>query len=173
MTTEPADGPATMRAWRTHQYGPPLEALQLDHVALPVPGPGDVRVRVQAIPLNLNDLERITGGQMMVEPERPYAPGMEVFGIVEACGQGVEPDEWIGKRVAAMPMQAHGGYAEHAVCNAVSAFEVPDSIPLPGAAAWMRTVSSGWSAAPTWCSTTWARPCSMHRSRRRRTTGAT
>lgn len=125
----------TMRAWRTHEYGPPLEALQLDEVEVPDPGPGQVRVRVQAIPLNLNDLERITGGNMLVEPERPYAPGMEVFGIVEACGQGVDPGEWVGKRVAAMPMQAHGGYAEHAVCNAVSAFEVPDSIPLPGAAA--------------------------------------
>jgi NADPH2:quinone reductase len=125
----------TMRAWRTHEYGPPLEALQLDEVPIPEPGPGQVRVRVQAIPLNLNDLERITGGQMMVEPERPYAPGMEVFGLVEACGDGLDADEWIGRRVAAMPLQAHGGYAEHAVCNAVSAFEVPASIPLPGAAA--------------------------------------
>ncbi|MCU1370669.1 MAG: alcohol dehydrogenase [Ilumatobacteraceae bacterium] len=125
----------TMRAWRTHEYGPPLEALQLDEVEVPEPGPGQVRVRVQAIPLNLNDLERISGGPMMVEPERPYAPGMEVFGIVEACGSGVDEREWIGRRVAAMPLQAHGGYAEHAVCNAVSAFEVPASIPLPGAAA--------------------------------------
>lgn len=125
----------TMRAWRTHAYGPPLQALQLDEVEVPEPGPGQVRVRVQAIPLNLNDLERITGGNMLVEPELPYSPGMEVFGIVEACGHGVEPDEWVGRRVAAMPAQAHGGWAEHAVCNAVSAFDVPGSIPLPGAAA--------------------------------------
>jgi NADPH2:quinone reductase len=124
-----------MRAWRTHAYGPPLEALQLDEVPVPEPGPGQVRVRVQAIPLNLNDLERITGGTMLVEPELPYSPGMEVFGIVEACGDGVDPREWIGRRVAAMPLQAHGGYAERAVCNVVSAFEVPASIPLPGAAA--------------------------------------
>jgi NADPH2:quinone reductase len=124
-----------MRAWRTHEYGPPLEALQLDVVPVPEPGPGQVLVRVQAIPLNLNDLERITGGQMMVEPERPYSPGMEVFGIVEGCGHGVDPGEWIGRRVAAMPMQAHGGYAEYAVGNAVSAFAVPDRIGLPDAAA--------------------------------------
>lgn len=127
--------PATMRAWRTHEYGPPLEALQLDTVAVPEPGPGTVRVRVQAIPLNLNDLERITGGTMMVEPERPYSPGMEVFGIVDAVGDGVDGATWLGRRVAAMPLQAHGGYAEYAVCNAVSAFEIPDAIPLPGAAA--------------------------------------
>ncbi|MGN6694802.1 MAG: quinone oxidoreductase family protein [Aquihabitans sp.] len=126
---------STMRAWRTHRYGPPLEALQLDQVEVPEPGPGQVRVRVQAIPLNLNDLERITGGPMLVEPELPSSPGMEVFGIVEAVGLGLDETEWIGKRVAAMPLQAHGGWAEHALCNAVSAYEVPDTIPLPGAAA--------------------------------------
>lgn len=135
MSDDRAAVPATMRAWRTHVYGPPLEALQLDTVDVPSPGPGQVLVRVQAVPLNLNDLERITGGTMMVEPELPYSPGMEVFGLVEACGEGIDPDAWLGRRVAAMPLQAHGGYAEHAVCNAVSAFEVPASIPLPGAAA--------------------------------------
>ena len=55
--------PGTMRAWRTHEYGPrPTEVLQLDTVPIPEPQAGEVRVRVQAIPLNLNDLERITGG---------------------------------------------------------------------------------------------------------------
>lgn len=135
MSDDRPAAPATMRAWRTHAYGPPLEALQLDTVEVPQPGPGQVLVRVQAIPLNLNDLERIQGGNMMVEPELPYSPGMEVFGVVEACGKGVPADEWLGRRVAAMPMQAHGGYAERAVCNAASAFEIPESIPLPGAAA--------------------------------------
>ena len=125
--------PATMRAWRTHAYGPPLEALQLDVVPVPMPDAGEVRVRVQAIPLNLNDLERITGGNMMVEPELPYSPGMEVMGVVEACGDGTEA--WLGQRVVAVPKGANGGYAEYAVCPAVSTFAMPDSIPLPDAAA--------------------------------------
>src|SRR5882724_8172144 len=123
----------TMRAWRTHRYGPPLEVLALDRVPVPAPGPGELRVRVQAIPLNLNDLERITGGNMMVRPELPYSPGMEVMGIVDACGDGV--DEWQDRRVVAMPKGATGGFAEYAICPAVSAFEMPDSIPLPDAAA--------------------------------------
>src|SRR3954468_12153565 len=122
-----------MRAWRTHEYGPPLDALQLDEVDVPQPGPGEVRVKVQAIPLNLNDLERITGGNMMVEPELPYSPGMEVMGVVDACGEGT--DAWLGRRVVAMPKGANGGYAEYAVCPAVSTFEMPDAIPLPDAAA--------------------------------------
>jgi len=122
-----------MRAWRTHQYGRPRDVLRLDEVPVPAPGPGELRVRVQAIPLNLNDLERITGGNMMVRPELPYSPGMEVMGVVDACGTGVE--DWQGRRVVAMPKQAHGGFAEYAICPVVSAFDMPESIPLPDAAA--------------------------------------
>ena len=87
----------TMRAWRTHEYGRPTEVLRLDTVPVPSPEAGELRVRVQAIPFNLNDLERITGGNMMVRPELPYSPGMEVMGIVDACGEGT--DEWLGRRV--------------------------------------------------------------------------
>jgi NADPH2:quinone reductase len=125
--------PTTMRTWRTHEYGEPLEVLRLDTVPVPEPEAGEVRVRVHAIPLNLNDLERITGGNMMVRPELPYAPGMEVMGVVDACGPGTE--SWQGARVVAMPKQAFGGYAEFAICPAVSVFSMPESIPLPGAAA--------------------------------------
>src|SRR5690349_16820052 len=122
-----------MRAWRTHEYGAPLEVLRLDEVPVPEPEPGEVRVHVHAIPLNLNDLERITGGNMMVRPELPYSPGMEVMGVVDACGPGAE--DWLGARVVAMPRQAFGGYAEYALCPAVSVFAMPDDIPLPDAAA--------------------------------------
>lgn len=122
-----------MRAWRVHEYGDPVDVLRLDDVEVPEPGPGEVRVRVRAIPLNLNDLERINGGNMMVRPEFPYSPGMEVFGIVEACGAGAEHLQ--GQRVAAVTRQAFGGFAEHAICTAVAAFPVPEDIELPDAAA--------------------------------------
>jgi NADPH2:quinone reductase len=122
-----------MRAWRTHEYGRPTEVLRHDSVPVPDPEAGELLVRVQAIPLNLNDLERITGGNMMVRPDLPYSPGMEVMGVVEACGDGAS--EWHGRRVVAMTKGAHGGFAEYAVCPTVSAFEMPETIPLPGAAA--------------------------------------
>ena len=123
-----------MRAWRTHEYGPrPTEVLRLDTVPVPAPEAGEVRVRVQAIPLNLNDLERINGGNMMVRPELPYSPGMEVMGVVDACGPGAEGRE--GRRVVATTKGAHGGFAEYAICPTVSAFDMPDAIPLPDAAA--------------------------------------
>jgi len=125
--------PATMRAWRTHEYGAPMDVLKLDEVEVPEPAAGEVLVRALGIPFNLNDLERITGGNMMVRPELPYSPGMETMGIVAACGPGTEA--LLGRRVVAITQQAHGGFAEYAICPAVSAFEMPESIPLPDAAA--------------------------------------
>ena len=127
------DGVSEMRAWRLHEYGRPRDVLALETVPVPEPDAGEVRVSVQAIPLNLNDLERITGGNMVVRPELPYSPGMEVMGVVDACGAGAE--RWQGARVVAMPKQAYGGYAEFAICPSVSVFEMPDSVPLPDAAA--------------------------------------
>ena len=125
-----------------HEYGEPLEVLRLEDVPVPEPGPGEVRVRVQAIPLNLNDLERVTGGNMMVRPEFPYSPGMEVFGTVDACGDGAE--RWRGERVAAITRQAYGGFAEHAICPAVGVFAIPDDIPLPDAAALLFPFHLAW-----------------------------
>ena len=124
--------PATMRAWRTHEYGPPETALHLDEVPVPEPGPGEIRVRVLAAPLNLNDLERVTGGNMAVQIELPYSPGMETMGIVDACGEGAESH--LGRRVAATTSMAHGGFAEYVICSAASAYDIPESIGLPDAA---------------------------------------
>ena len=123
----------TMKAWRVHEYGEPRRVLRLDTVEVPDPAEGEVRVRALGIPLNLNDLERITGGNMMVRPELPYSPGMEVMGMVDACGPGTEALQ--EKRVVAITRQAYGGFAEYSICPSVSAFEMPDEVPLPGAAA--------------------------------------
>lgn len=126
--------PETMRAFRVHEYGPePTTAMKLEEIPLPVPGPGELLVRAQGIPLNLNDLERVNGKNMMVRPELPVTPGMETMGVVAACGAGTE--SWLGKRVVAMPKQATGGFAEYAICPTVSAFDMPESIPFPDAAA--------------------------------------
>src|ERR671911_3233415 len=114
MSDHPDDGAAPMRAWRTHEYGQPSDVLRLDTVPIPEPETGEVRVRVQAIPLNLNDMERITGGNMMVRPDLPSSPGMEVMGVVDACGPGAEP--WSGRRVVGTTRGAFGGYAELAIC---------------------------------------------------------
>jgi NADPH:quinone reductase len=69
----------------------------------------------------------------MVRPELPYSPGMEVMGVVDACGAGTE--QLLGRRVVATTKGAYGGFAEYAVCPAAGTFDMPESIPLPGAAA--------------------------------------
>lgn len=131
-----------MKAWRVHAYGPPLTALQCDDVPIPEPGPGEVRVRNLAFPLNLNDLERIQGGNMMAAPTLPAIPGMEVMGVVHACGPGAEGIA--GKRVAAIAKQAQGAFAEYTICPAAAAFETPAEIPLPDAAAILFPFHLAW-----------------------------
>ncbi len=135
MTDPTSTGmPATrMRAWRVHEYGAPLDVLKLEEVDVPAPAAGEVLVRVEAIPLNVNDLERITGGNMMAPPEFPYSPGMETVGVVEACGDGAE--QWQDRRVVAICKRAHGGFAEKVLCDTNAVFAMPDDIALPDAAA--------------------------------------
>src|SRR6476620_311193 len=133
MSEQSGSGDATMRAWRLHEYGEPLDVLQIDTVPVPEPEAGEVRVRNQGIPLNLNDLERINGGSMMVVPPLPTSPGMAVMGVVDACGPGTE--DWLGRRIVATTKGATGGYAEYTICPTSSAFEMPEVIPFPDAAA--------------------------------------
>ena len=135
-------GDETVRAWQAAEFGPPTEVLRLVEVPRPVPGPGEVVVRPQAVPLNLNDLERIAGGPVMVPVEHPIVPGMEVMGVVEACGEGAEG--LAGRRVVATTKQACGGWAEAVVCPAASTFPVPDSIALPDAAAFYFPFHLAW-----------------------------
>ena len=122
-----------MKAWRLHEYGAPRDVLRLEEVPAPVPGPREIRVRVAAITLNYNDVDGIQGRYLTVRPPRPYVPGMEVLGRVEAAGPGAE--HWLGKRVCAIPGTGFGGYAEQAVCPAACAFEMPEDLPDAEAAA--------------------------------------
>jgi NADPH:quinone reductase len=74
-----------MRAWTVSQLGslPAMEELPM-----PVPGPGQVLVRVMAAGLNFADLLMIDG-KYQVRPALPFIPGMELSGIVAALGPGV------------------------------------------------------------------------------------
>jgi NADPH:quinone reductase-like Zn-dependent oxidoreductase len=58
---------------------------------------------------------------------------MEVLGVVDAAAPGAE--QWVGRRVVAIPTGAFGGYAEQVVAPEVMTFEMPASVPYPDAAA--------------------------------------
>jgi NADPH:quinone reductase len=117
-----------VRAWCVHEFGEPQAVLRLDDVPAPTPGPGEILVRVSAATLNFNDVDGVRGRYRTVAPPLPYTPGMEVLGVVEGSGAGAE--EWMGKRVVAIPGGAFGGYAELAVGPAAMAFEMPPASEL-------------------------------------------
>jgi len=75
----------TMRAARLHQYG---EALVLEDIPRPVPGAGEVLVRVQAAGLCHSDLH-VIDGDIRILPRMPLVLGHENAGVVAAIGAGV------------------------------------------------------------------------------------
>jgi NADPH:quinone reductase len=135
---------AAARAWRVNEHGRPGEVLRLEEVEVHAPGPGEVRVVTDAVTLNFNDIDGIYGRYRTVAPPLPYTPGMEVLGTVESVGEGVEP--MVGRRVVGIPTGAFGGYAELVVCSAAMTFEMPERIPLPGAAAVLMPFHLAWLA---------------------------
>ena len=76
-----------MRALRSHLPGGP-ETLVLDEVADPVAGPGEVVIAVRACGINFLDTLIIRDLYQM-KPPRPFAPGVEVAGVITALGAGV------------------------------------------------------------------------------------
>ena len=72
-----------MRAVRVHRHGEPAEALRLDDdVAVPEPGPDQVRVRVEATALSMPDVMLCRGGYPLTPGTLPFVPGMEASGVI-------------------------------------------------------------------------------------------
>jgi NADPH2:quinone reductase len=119
-----------MRAIRVHRYGGP-EVLGLEDQAVPVPGPGQVRVRLQRIGVNFIDVYHRDG---RYATPLPFTPGMEGAGTVDALGKGVRGLR-AGDRVAwAMAL---GSYAEQAIVEAERLVPMPAGIDFTQAAAVM------------------------------------
>src|SRR3954453_507280 len=76
-----------MRALLSHQPGGP-ETLQLGNLPPPEPGAGELLVRVRACAINFPDV-LIIEDKYQLRPPRPFAPGSEIAGEVEAVGDGV------------------------------------------------------------------------------------
>ena len=141
--------PTTMRAAVVHELGQPLA---VEEVPTPVPGPGEILVRVEASGLCHTDIHA-AHGDWPVKPSPPFIPGHEGIGIVEQVGPGVT-EIALGDRVA-MPWLGYacgtcdycvsgwetlcleqqntgysidGGFAEYAKANARYVVKVPDGI---------------------------------------------
>jgi NADPH2:quinone reductase len=117
-------------AIRVHRAGGP-EVLQWEEVEIGEPGPGQVRLRQDAVGLNYIDVYHRTG---LYPQPLPFSPGAEGAGVVESVGDGVETVK-PGDRVAyAGPI---GGYAEQRLIDAERLVKLPDSISSEAAAAMM------------------------------------
>lgn len=104
----------------------------------PVPGAGEVLLKVAAFGLNRADVQQRIG----VYPPPPGAsdiPGLEVSGVVEAVGPGTD-ESLVGKRVCAL--LAGGGYAQYVAVPAGHVLEIPDSVDLVDAAGFMEVAAT-------------------------------
>jgi NADPH:quinone reductase-like Zn-dependent oxidoreductase len=110
-----------MKALLSRAPGGP-ETLELSEVPDPVPGPGQLLVRVRAAAINYPDV-LIIEDKYQFKPPRPFAPGGEIAGTVEAMGEGVSG--WSeGDRLIAMV--GHGGLAEKVLVSAPMALRLPE-----------------------------------------------
>ncbi|MFF4254108.1 zinc-binding dehydrogenase [Streptomyces sp. NPDC001663] len=128
-----------MHAIRLHAFGP-AENLRYEEVENPLPGPGQVRIAVEAAGVHLLDTALREGeqGPLPEPPRLPTIPGREVAGVVESLGEGVAA-LWLGKRVTAHLGFAPGGYAELAVTDVDRVHEIPGNLDSAQAVAMIGT----------------------------------
>ncbi|MEV5318615.1 zinc-binding dehydrogenase [Streptomyces sp. NPDC052687] len=128
-----------MHAIRLHAFGP-ADNLRHEEVEDPVPGPGQVRIKVAAAGVHLLDTAIREGlrGPLPELPALPTVPGREVAGTVDALGPDTD-GSWLGKRVVAHLGFAPGGYAELAVTGTERLHEVPANLDFAQAVAMIGT----------------------------------
>jgi len=100
------------------------QALRLEEVAEPVPGPGDILLKVTAVGLNFFDT-LLLRNQYQVTPPLPFSPGAEVAGVIEGLGANVS-DLRIEQRVVAFI--GGNGCREKIVTKAKNAIPIPDDV---------------------------------------------
>jgi len=119
-----------MRAvWITRSGGP--EVLEVRQSPDPVPGAGEVRIRVHAAGLNFAEV-MARQGLYPDAPKPPCVVGYEVAGVVDAVGPGVDGDA-VGRRVLALVR--FGGHAELVCAAAAQVVELPEPLGFAEAAA--------------------------------------
>jgi NADPH2:quinone reductase len=119
-----------MQAIRVHETGGP-EVLRLDDIAIPEPGAGQVRVKLEATGVNFIDIYDRSG---QYKRQYPLVLGSEGAGVADAVG--AEVTEWrAGDRVASV--QLVGAYAEYALAPAAGLVRVPEGVATQVAAAVM------------------------------------
>ncbi|MCC8395395.1 zinc-dependent alcohol dehydrogenase family protein [Paraburkholderia sp. MMS20-SJTR3] len=128
------------------EYGAP-DVLKIEEVALPKPGPDDIRIAVKAIGLNRAESMWRTG--VYVEPVNlPGRLGYESAGVIEAVGENVTHLA-VGDEVSTMPafsMNDYGLYGDHVLAPASAAVKKPSSISFEEAVSIWNPFITAWGA---------------------------
>jgi NADPH:quinone reductase len=133
-----------MKAIQIREAGGP-EVLQLIDLPIPVPGPGQVLIRIEAIGVNFIEIYFRKG---QYKATFPLVPGSEAAGTVEECGSGVTGFK-AGEAVASTAVL--GSYAEYALVPAAQLVKVPDGLtPEQAAAALLQGMTAHYLAHSTW-----------------------
>ncbi|MDO1581938.1 zinc-binding dehydrogenase [Rhizobium oryzicola] len=114
-----------MRAISYSQFGKPSDVVRVLDVPTPVPGPGEVLLRMHMAPIHNHDLLTVEG-RYGYKPALPALGGSEGVGTVEVLGEGVSSVQ-PGQRVAASGLK--GAWAEFAIARAASVVPLPDAVP--------------------------------------------
>src|SRR5205823_14352429 len=125
----------------SHDPGGP-ETLRLEEVPEPIPGPGELLVRVRACAINYPDV-LIIEDKYQLKPRRPFAPGGEIAGMVEAVGEEVEgwyPDDRL------IAVTSFGGLAEKVIVPAIAAYRITPQRSLIEASALLVTYATALHA---------------------------
>jgi NADPH:quinone reductase-like Zn-dependent oxidoreductase len=135
-----------MKAVRFHEFGGP-EALRQEDVDLPVPGAGQVRLRVAATTFNGVDAN-IRGGAMQgpIPVRLPHTPGIDVAGTVDALGDGVDGLAVGDQVIGFLPMAGVGAAAEYVIAPAEALTAAPTTVALADAAALPLVGLTAWQA---------------------------
>ena len=126
-----------MRAMLSLKSGGP-DTLRLHEIENPEPQPGEVRIAVRAAGVNFPDT-LIIRDRYQYRPERPFAPGGEVAGVVDSIGDGVEGLS-AGDRVLGLPL--FGGFASHVCVRHDMVHGIPDGMSFEEAAGFALTYAT-------------------------------
>jgi NADPH:quinone reductase-like Zn-dependent oxidoreductase len=159
----------TMQRWSMDALG--RENLHLIQEAIPEPGPGEVRVRVNAVALNYRD-KMVIEGSMPIALRFPFTPASDMAGVVDGFGKGVTrfkpgdrvistfSPEWVegkpGGDARTLPYRTLGGYfqgmlAEYVIMNENWLVAAPrtlddveaSTLPCAGLTAWFALIERG------------------------------
>ena len=139
-----------MKALRINHVSDDLSGVEIIDAPMPEPGPGLLRIQMTKAAVHPSDLNYIRGeyragiqrliwnlgeehpafdaAHTKLHPELPCIPGGEGVGVVDACGEGVDSGQWLGKRVGLFAGPPSGTWQEYVLVAPQQLSPVPDAL---------------------------------------------